>query len=1053
MIHQQSSPSGDDSLLNRAIAEFLKADSAGTPGNRQQWLERYPQCAAELAEFFDDLEHVGGAVAPLRINSSDPPSQSNTTGDVAATSDPLGTLDFSPPPSPLLSTRYRLGKYHAGGGMGEIWIADDERIGRRVAVKKMRNGRNIDHSRFFVEAQITGQLEHPSVVPLHDLGIDDDGRPFYVMKFIRGRRLREAIAEFHTRKVAEDWTEDVDFRRLLEILVTICNTVAYAHSKGVLHRDIKPDNVMLGPYGETLVVDWGLAKVLGQKEQLVGSGVTLTSGASTATQDGTIVGSPYYMPPEGAEGHPEAVDQTSDVYLLGATLYEILTERPPRRGSSNWELIDLALHSRPTAPRKVNPRVPRPLEAICLKAMAFRKQDRYQTPLELAADVERFLAGAPVAAYAEPLTARIVRWIRRHRRALSSAAAAMSLLTLAAFAYTSYREASVLASRESARTALANFYRLADEAQFYAANSDPIGEEVPYYDPGHGQELGKTALAIASQWGTGAETLPLAEERDNLRDAEYSLLTLLAQSQLSSATNYSEPRTSIALLDQAKLLREPSRGLYLLYSRAHKDLGDFAAADNAERNAQSPDVGLTAQDHFLQGEFLRKQDAAAAAAAFGSASPPSREHLEAALGEYRATVQLDPKHYWAQFQLGRCLLALGRPREAVEALGTCIADRPSSPWAYTTRGLANALAGRPQEAKEDLNRAVALQPDFAPARLNRGAVNCWLLDEVDSGLKDFDTLLEVAPEKRLVEAEFYRGQARLRAGNLQGALADFDSAIKSKPDFSPAFWGRARSRFTLGDFDGGLADLQKYQQLTHANAENGTQAEEPFERGKLLRLMGQQLHDEPRKHVLERAAEELQSATSANPKDAEAWQYLGAVQEMLGWDAKAVEVYTQGLTHFPDDLRLHRMRGWEHANHREFDLAQADFTNAIHILPQDGESHAGLGFVLAQKGRSEDAQHEAVTALLANADSHLALHYVACVFGRLSVADSTKRTEHENLALSALDRAVSLSERNPIGPDADELTLIQHEDSFPDSLRQRPEFQRMLRKSASMSRD
>ena len=167
----------------------------------------------------------------------------------------------------------------------------------------------------------------------------------------------------------------------------------------------------------------------------------------------------------------------------------------------------------------------------------------------------------------------------------------MSLLALAAFAYKSYREVSVLASRESARTALANFYRLADQAQFYAANSDPIGEEVPYYDPGHGQELGKTALAIASQWGTGAETLPLAEERDNLRDAEYSLLTLLAQSQLASATNHSEPRSSIALLDQAKLLRVPSRGLYLLYSRAHKDLGDFTAADNADAVRKVPMSG------------------------------------------------------------------------------------------------------------------------------------------------------------------------------------------------------------------------------------------------------------------------------------------------------------------------------------------------------------------------------------------------------------------------------------------------------------------------------
>src|SRR5262249_55618527 len=162
-------------------------------------------------------------------------------------------------------------------------------------------------------------------VPLHDLGLDDKGDPYYVMKFIRGRRLREAIADFHAKNSSGDASEDVEFRRLLENLICICNVVAYAHSKGVLHRDIKPDNVMLGAYGETLVVDWGLAKVVGQPAEKHERGVSLSGGASTATQDGSIVGSPYYMPPEGAEGHPDAIDQTSDVYLLGATLYEVLT--------------------------------------------------------------------------------------------------------------------------------------------------------------------------------------------------------------------------------------------------------------------------------------------------------------------------------------------------------------------------------------------------------------------------------------------------------------------------------------------------------------------------------------------------------------------------------------------------------------------------------------------------------------------------------------------------------------------------------------------------------
>src|SRR5262249_30055411 len=155
------------------------------------------------------------------------------------------------------------------------------------------------------------------------------------------------------------------FRGLLETFVDICNAVAYAHSKGVLHRDIKPENVMLGSFGETLVLDWGLAKVVGKPEQLVDQSVRLSGEASTATMDGSIVGSPVYMSPEGAEGRTDDIDETSDVYLLGATLYEILTAKPPRQGSSQWELIDLARKVRPAAPRKLDSSIPRPLEAVC----------------------------------------------------------------------------------------------------------------------------------------------------------------------------------------------------------------------------------------------------------------------------------------------------------------------------------------------------------------------------------------------------------------------------------------------------------------------------------------------------------------------------------------------------------------------------------------------------------------------------------------------------------------------------------------------------------------
>jgi serine/threonine protein kinase len=266
------------------------------------------------------------------------------------------------------------------------------------------------------EAQITAQLEHPSIVPLYDIGADDTGQPFYVTKFTGGNRLREVIADCHHDKTCADWPAGLAFRRLLQSFVSVCNVIALAHQKGVLHRDIKPDNIMLGPYGETLVVDWRLAKRVGRPAEVRGSGVRASDGGPLAKQDGARVGSASYAGREGTEGSTDTVDQASDVYLLGATLYEILTARPPRQASSSWELIDLALHSQPTAPRKIDSRVPRPLEAICLKAMSYDKQNRYESPLAIAEDIERYLAGQPTVAYREPLWQRVLRWMRRRRR-------------------------------------------------------------------------------------------------------------------------------------------------------------------------------------------------------------------------------------------------------------------------------------------------------------------------------------------------------------------------------------------------------------------------------------------------------------------------------------------------------------------------------------------------------------------------------------------------------------------------------------------------------------
>ncbi len=207
---------------------------------------------------------------------------------------------------------------------------------------------------------MTGQLEHPGIVPVHDLGVDEDGRPFYVMSFIHGRTLREVAEEYHAGSAAAGESREVEFSRLLEVFVKMCQAVAYAHHRGVVHRDLKPDNVMLGPFGEALVLDWGMAKVLSQPDPASGAPPVQStySSGSAETQDGMVMGSPAYMAPEAAAGRAVDADARTDVYLLGATLYHVLTGRPPREGRSHEEAVELARTMPPPSPRRLRPEAP-----------------------------------------------------------------------------------------------------------------------------------------------------------------------------------------------------------------------------------------------------------------------------------------------------------------------------------------------------------------------------------------------------------------------------------------------------------------------------------------------------------------------------------------------------------------------------------------------------------------------------------------------------------------------------------------------------------------------
>jgi eukaryotic-like serine/threonine-protein kinase len=310
--------------------------------------------------------------------------------------DPAGKPDLLPPAisgHAAGELRYAIGQLHAEGGIGQVWLARDRQFDRDVAVKTLRPEllrHGSVRSRFFQEAQITGQLEHPGIVPVYELvAASDSSSPFYSMRFVRGRTLVDAATDFHAKRRAGT-DEPLDLVSLLSAFVTVCNTVAYAHSRSVIHRDIKGENVLLGDFGEVFVLDWGVAKVLGTREDRAGT-PTASPGLpadANGTIQGDIVGTPAYMAPEQAEGRLDLVDRRTDIYGLGAILYEILTGRPPFNGVCTVDILAKVMHDAPTLPHELWPQVPPKLEAICLRALSKDPAGRHASAAELGQEIQ-----------------------------------------------------------------------------------------------------------------------------------------------------------------------------------------------------------------------------------------------------------------------------------------------------------------------------------------------------------------------------------------------------------------------------------------------------------------------------------------------------------------------------------------------------------------------------------------------------------------------------------------------------------------------------------------
>ncbi|TAH39517.1 MAG: hypothetical protein EYC70_01660 [Planctomycetota bacterium] len=502
--------------------------------------------------------------------------------------------------------RYLLKEEIARGGMGAILKVWDQDLRRHLAMKVIL-GKGapavgpepapLDEAsvaRFLEEAQITGQLDHPGVVPVHELGLDSAGRLYFTMRLVRGRDLKQVLQLLHGG--LEGWT----LTRALGVLLKVCEAMAYAHAKGVIHRDLKPSNIMVGRFGEVYVMDWGLARVLGRPDPRdlrlkdesaarVSAVITdrteeraETPSSPVVTLDGAVIGTPSYMPPEQAMGRIEELGPRSDVYSVGAMLYHLLAGQMPYLPSGArtppYAVLNMLLHGPPRPVQELRPGAPDELVAICDKAMARDPARRYANTLEMARDIEAFLDRRPVSARPHTLWYALRLAVQRNRTLAATVAAAAVLVLVLTSVFILRLESEV----EQKSTALAKSERLAD-----VMTSEALLRQAGDLYPPDAQTAGRM-----SRW------LELADGVLGRRGAyEQALQQARAGASAATAQEVQEVERLLANLDQLPAVRDDIRERL---ERARRLETETITEQQAAWEAAARYVGATDLYHGLQ---------------------------------------------------------------------------------------------------------------------------------------------------------------------------------------------------------------------------------------------------------------------------------------------------------------------------------------------------------------------------------------------------------------------------------------------------------------------
>lgn len=790
MKDRVSDASEREQRLDELATAYLKAQEAGQTPDRQALLDSNPELASELREFFADQDRLERlAASPLLPDTNRTPLPKRTNG---------GPGSLLPPP-PRSFGEYTVLAALGQGGMGVVWKARQRRPDRLVALKMFRAGdlaSPTDVQRFRNEAEVIAQLDHPHILPVYEVG-EHDGVHYFSMKLVEGGSL-----------AAHPDSYRADPRSAARLLATIARAVHYAHQRGILHRDLKPSNILLDSEGQPHVSDFGLAKRV--------------ETDSSLTQSGTLVGTPSYMAPEQTSGNKGAVTTATDVYGLGAVLYALLTGRPPFVGETVLETMEQVKNREPVPPRRINPKVDRDLETICLKCLQKEPNRRYESAQVLAEDLERWLKGEPIRARRAGRWERLRKWVRR-RPALASLIMVSILAVLGLLAGLLWHDAQL---EEAAR-------REHDQAEQARRERDAAEESRRWAR----QAVDDMYTEVAEKWLQRQPRLqPL--QRDFL---EKALRFYQHDAEQDGAVSAVQQRTGMAyyrlggiqrMLGRHKEALEGDRKALTIFQKLHADAPQEAVY-RYQLSACYHALGLELKD---TGKLSEADQVLQQAIALCQRllldfpdRPQFRDHLAAcrithaglladtgrvpeAERAYRETLDMleksvgrssaDPKYrntLATTYDLLSCLLVnIGRPREAEPIIRKALAileklatEHPGEPeyrgrWATNLQNLGTVLirSGRAREAQEVYRQALTIETKL---------------------VADFPAVPGYRFDLATTQSNF--GVLLRAAGQREEAMKSYEQAIAGMKTLAARFPNVILYRRHLGTFHGNMGNL------------------------------------------------------------------------------------------------------------------------------------------------------------------------------------------------------------------------------------------------------